>query len=71
MITEVGQQLPTDFKLPIHNWEALAQLRREKEFFAKQTLTVGGAACAAGTFFAPGFLLFALAYPTLVNVSSG
>ena len=68
MITEVGQQLPTDFKLPIHNWEALAQLRREKEFFAKQTLTVGGAACAAGTFFAPGFLLFALAYPTLVRV---
>jgi uncharacterized membrane protein len=68
MITEVGQQMPTDFKLPIHNWEALAQLRKEKEFFAKQTLAVGGAACAAGTFFAPGFLLFALAYPALVRV---
>jgi hypothetical protein len=68
MTTEVGQPSTTDFKLPIHNWEALEQLRKEKDFLATQTLAVGGAACAAGTFFAPGFLLFALAYPALVRV---
>jgi hypothetical protein len=68
VITEVGQHPKTDFKLPIHNWEALAQLRKEKEFLATQTLAVGGAACAAGTVFAPGFLLFALAYPALAMV---
>ena len=68
MITGVGQEPTTDFKLPIHNWEALAQLRKEKEFFATQTLAVGGAACAAGTLFAPSFLLFAFAYPALARV---
>lgn len=49
---EARQQTPTDFQLPIHNWEALAQLRKEKDFLATQTLAVGSAACAAGTFFA-------------------
>jgi hypothetical protein len=64
----VVQQQPTDFKLPLHNWEALAQLRTEKDFFAKQVLAAGAAATASGAFFAPGFLLFALAYPPLVRV---
>ena len=64
----VVQQRPTDFKLPIHNWEALAQLRKEKYFFSKQSAVAGGAAIATGTFFSPGLLLFALAYPPLVRV---
>lgn len=64
----VIQQPTTDFKLPMHNWEALAQLRKEKDFFSKQAAAVGSAAIASGTFFAPGFLLFALAYPPLARV---
>jgi hypothetical protein len=66
--TEVEQKSVTDFKLPIHNWEALEQLRKEKDALATQTLAVGGVACAAGTIFSPGFMLFALAYPALVRV---
>jgi hypothetical protein len=66
--TEVEQNSMTDFKLPLHNWEALEQLRKEKDALATQTLTVGGVACAAGTIFSPGFMLFALAYPALVRV---
>jgi hypothetical protein len=68
MTTEVGQQSTTDFKLPIHNREALEQLRKEKDALATKTLAVGGAACAAGAVFSPGFTLFALAYPALVRV---
>lgn len=68
MISGVVQQTTTDFKLPIHNWEALAQLRKEKDFFSSQVLATGSAAIAAGTFFPPGLLLFALAYPPLVRV---
>jgi hypothetical protein len=68
MTTEVGQQSATDFKLPIHNWEALEQLRKEKDALATQPLAVGGAACAAGAIFSPGFMLFALAYPALIRV---
>ena len=68
MTSAVVQQAKTDFKLPIHNWEALAQLRKEKDFFSNQALAAGGAAIAAGTFFAPGFLLFALAYSPLFSV---
>lgn len=64
----VVQQQPTDFKLPIHNWEALAQLREEKDFFSKQAMVTGGGAISAGIFFAPSLLLFALAYPPLVRV---
>ena len=67
MTFAVVQQPTTDFKLPIHNWEALTQLRKEKDFFSKQAAAVGSAAIAAGTFFAPSFLLFALAYPPLVG----
>jgi hypothetical protein len=68
MTSTVSQQATTNFKLPIHNWEALAQLRKEKDFFSNQALAAGSAAIAAGTFFAHGFLLFALAYPPLVRV---
>lgn len=68
MTTEVGQPSTTAFKLPIHNWEALEQLRKEKDALSTQTLALGGAACAAGAVFSPGFMLFALAYPALVRV---
>ena len=64
----VVQQTPTDFKLPIHNWEALAQLRKEKDILSRQAMAVGGAAIASGAFFTPGLLLFALAYSPLVRV---
>lgn len=66
--TEIEQSPTTDFKLPLHNWEALEQLRKEKNFLATQTLAVGGVACAAGAVFTPGFFLFALAYPALARV---
>ena len=68
MIAVAQQQQKTDFKLPIHNWEALAQLRKEKDILSRQALAVGGAAAASGVFFPPGFLLFAMAYPPLVRV---
>ena len=44
MIAMVWQQQRTDFKLPIHNGEALAQLRKEKDRLSQQALVVGGAA---------------------------
>jgi len=68
MIAVAQQQQKTDFKLPIHNWEALAQLRKEKDLLSQQALVVGGAAAASGVFFPPGFLLFAMAYPPLARV---
>lgn len=55
MTFAVVQQAATDFKLPIHNWEALAQLRKEKDFFSNQALALGSAAISTGTFFTPGF----------------
>jgi hypothetical protein len=68
MTSAVSQPATTDFKLPIHNWEALAQLRKEKDFFSNQALAAGSAAIADGAIFSPGLLLFALAYPPLVRV---
>ena len=67
MIAVAQQQQKTDFKLPIHNGEALAQLRKEKALLSQQALVVGSAA-ASGVFFPPGFLLFAMAYPPLARV---
>lgn len=68
MTFAVVQQPTTNFKLPIHNCEALAQLRKEKDFLSNQALAAGSAAITAGALFAPGFLLFALAYSPLVRV---
>lgn len=64
----VVQQATTNFTLPIHNWEALEQLRKEKDFLSNQAMAAGGSAIAAGAFFPPGLLLFGLAYSPMVRV---
>jgi len=68
MTSTVVQQATTNFTLPIHNWEALEQLRKEKDVLSSQAMAAGGGAIAAGTFFPPGLLLFGLAYSPMVRV---
>lgn len=58
-----------DFKLPVHNWEALRLLEQAVDHLSNEALMAGGSAIATGSFVNPaGFLLFAAAYKPLIRV---
>lgn len=67
-MSTVIQQNQTDFTLPIHNEEALKQLRKEIELVSGEALMAGTAAAVVGTFINPAALLLLLGvYPPLIR----
>jgi hypothetical protein len=61
-------QTPSHFNLPIHNRDALAQLRREKDILSNGAMAVGGTALLSGVFGNPTAFLFLLGvYPPLIR----
>lgn len=55
--------------LPLHNWEAVHQLEREKNYLSNVAAGIGAASIASGALLgSPGFLLLALAYDPLDQV---
>jgi len=64
----VVQQATTNFTLPIHNGEALEQLRRERDILSGEAFAAGSAAAAAGVFVNPAaFLLLLGVYSPLIR----
>lgn len=56
--------------LPLHGWEALHQLEREKEYLSNVSAGFGAAGIASGALLgSPGFILLALAYKPLIRVT--
>ena len=57
-------------KLPIHNWDALRQLKREMDYLTNVSSVCGAAGIASGALLNPaGFLLLTLIYKPLIRVT--
>ncbi len=65
---QAATQTSSHFQLPIHNWEALKQLKREKDILSNGALAVGGTALLSGVLGNPAAFLFLLGvYPPMVR----